>query len=72
MLSGELPFGRGSLADVVLAHARGAQPLSDVAPRVPSALERAVMCAIDMNADARPHSPEDFAAQLLTAAGATT
>lgn len=65
LLSGELPFGRGSLADVVLAQARGVRPLP--AARVPPALDRAVRAALDMEPESRPVSPQAFA-HLLAAA----
>jgi serine/threonine-protein kinase len=44
MLSGELPFGRGSLAEVVLAQARGVRPMAD--GPVPASLDRAVRTAL--------------------------
>jgi tRNA A-37 threonylcarbamoyl transferase component Bud32/GAF domain-containing protein len=65
MLSGELPFGRGSLADVVLAHQRGVPPMTGVAP----ALERAVRAAMEPEPDRRPASPQALA-HLITAAAA--
>ena len=37
MLTGELPFGRGSLAEVVLAQARGVRPLPDGVDRIAAA-----------------------------------
>jgi len=65
MLSGELPFGRGSLAEVVLAQARGVPPMPpDIIP--PSA-ERAIRAALDADPDRRPGSPQAFAT-LLSAA----
>ncbi len=59
MLRGELPFGRGSLADVVLAQARGIPPFptGEVSP----AIERAVRSALDADADRRPATPQAFA-----------
>jgi hypothetical protein len=62
MLSGELPFSRGTLADVVLAQARGVPPL----PRdlVPVAAERAIRSALDPDPDRRPASPQAFATLL--------
>jgi hypothetical protein len=65
MLSGELPFGRGTLADVVLAQSRGARPLApDI---VPASAERAIRTALDADPDRRPASPQAFA-HLLSAA----
>ena len=66
MLAGELPFGRGSLAEVVLAHARGVPPMRGL---VPGGIERAVRIALDQDADRRPASPQALA-HLLAAAAA--
>jgi serine/threonine-protein kinase len=65
MLSGDLPFGRGSLADVVLAQTRGvpAMPPGVASP----ATERAIRAALDPDPDRRPTSPQAFA-HLLSAA----
>jgi serine/threonine-protein kinase len=65
MLTGELPFGRGPLADVVLAHARGVPPMTDTPP----ALARAVRAALEQEADRRPASPRALA-HLFAAAAA--
>jgi serine/threonine-protein kinase len=67
MFSGELPFGRGSLAEVVLAHARGVPPLKgpDLAP----AIDRAVRAALEQDADRRPASPQAFAHLVRAAVG---
>jgi tRNA A-37 threonylcarbamoyl transferase component Bud32 len=62
MLSGELPFTRGTLADVVLAQAKGAPPLP--ANLVPAAAERAIRSALDPDPDRRPASPQAFATLL--------
>jgi serine/threonine protein kinase len=65
MLSGELPFGRGTLADVVLAQARGVPPMP---PDVVSAsAERAIRSALDADPDRRPASPQAFATMLSAA-----
>jgi serine/threonine-protein kinase len=66
MLSGDMPFGRGSLADVVLAQQRGAprMPAGTVSP----ALERAVLAALEPEPDSRPPSAQAFA-RLLEEAG---
>jgi hypothetical protein len=65
MFSGELPFGRGTLADVVLAQARGVPPLQpDV---IPPAAERAIKLALDEDPDRRPGTPQAFATQLSAA-----
>jgi eukaryotic-like serine/threonine-protein kinase len=65
MLSGDLPFGRGTLADVVLAQSRGVPPMPpDIIP--PSA-ERAIRSALDPDPDRRPASPQAFATLLAAA-----
>jgi GAF domain-containing protein len=65
MLSGELPFGRGTLADVVLAQARGVPPMPPtlIAP----AAERAIRAALDADPDRRPATPQAFATMLAAA-----
>jgi serine/threonine-protein kinase len=70
MLSGDLPFSRGSLTDVILAQARGAQPLTERDPDIPAALDRAVRRALDMTPDGRPATPHAFASEVLQALGA--
>jgi serine/threonine-protein kinase len=67
MLAGELPFGRGSVADVVLAQSRGVPPLHD--DGVPPAVERAIRTALDVDADRRPASPQAFSYLLNAAMG---
>jgi serine/threonine-protein kinase len=69
MLCGDLPFSRGSLTDVILAQARGPEPLAVRAPRVPAAMDRAIQSALSMNANERPQTPQAFAAAVLAAAG---
>ena len=65
MMTGELPFGRGSLADIVLAHAHGLpqRPHPGLAPD----LERAIRSALSRDPDKRPPSAHAFA-QLLASA----
>jgi serine/threonine-protein kinase len=58
MLSGELPFGRGSLTDVILAQARGVQPMP--AAIVPPAIDRAVRTALETAPERRPPSAQAF------------
>lgn len=65
MLSGELPFGRGSLVEVVLSQARGVPPMAP--STAPPAVERAIRAALELDADRRPPSPMAFA-HLVTAA----
>ncbi|HEX5475191.1 MAG TPA: protein kinase [Vicinamibacterales bacterium] len=62
MLNGDLPFGRASLAQVVLAQARGL-PASEAASTSP--VERAIRQALAMDRDDRPASAQTFAALLL-------
>jgi serine/threonine-protein kinase len=72
MLSGDLPFSRGSLTDVILAQARGAQALRERNAGVPADLERAIGRALQLNPDERPASPQTFAAEVARAVAATT
>jgi serine/threonine protein kinase len=65
MLSGELPFGRGTLADVVLAQARGVPPMAPAL--IPPAAERAIRAALDADPDRRPATPQAFATMLAAA-----
>lgn len=62
MMTGELPFGRGTLADIVLAHARGMVP----APQhpLPPDLDGVIRAALKRDPDERPPSAHAFA-QLL-------
>ena len=55
MLTGDLLFGRGSLAEVVLAQAHGARRLRDVDAAILPPLEAAVMRALSMNPEGRRH-----------------
>jgi hypothetical protein len=68
-LTGELPFSRGALADVILAQDRGARPLTRASARVPAPLERVVMGALAMDPDRRPPSAHEFAAAVVQAIG---
>jgi serine/threonine-protein kinase len=65
MLTGELPFGRGSLADIVLAHARGFTGFPNDSD-VPESLQHAVTAALQTDPDKRPSTIRSFA-QLLFA-----
>ena len=62
MLTGELPFGRGSLADIVLAHARGVIPNPQYP--LPPDLDPVIRAALHRDPDQRPPSAHAFA-QLL-------
>ena len=65
MLSGELPFGRGSLADVVISQARGVRPMP--AGTVPPPLDLAVRAALETDPDRRPATAQAFAHLLVAA-----
>ncbi len=65
MLSGELPFGRGSLADVVISQTRGARPMPAV--DVPASLDLAVRAALETDPDRRPPTAQAFAHRLVAA-----
>ena len=65
MLSGELPFGRGSLADVVLSQARGVRPMP--AGDVPPSLDLAVRAALETDPARRPPTAQAFAHLLVAA-----
>jgi serine/threonine-protein kinase len=67
VLSGDLPFGRGSLADVVLAQTRGVPPMPG--GLVSPATERAIRGALDADPDRRPASPQAFAHLLAATVG---
>jgi len=67
MVAGDLPFSRGSLTDVILAQARGPQPLRERDPGALPALDAAILRAIAMAPDRRPATPQAFAAELLAA-----
>jgi hypothetical protein len=70
MLSGELPFGRGSLADIVLRQAKGAPALrAEVGEEITPALEQAVQTALGMEPTLRPPSPSAFASLVQSAVG---
>jgi hypothetical protein len=70
MLTGELPFGRGTLADIVLRQAHGVPPLAaqDGRPaEMTPALERAVQAALEPDPARRPVSPAAFASLVQSA-----
>ena len=67
MLSGDLPFGRGSLGEVILAQARGVPPIRSV--ELPAAAERAIRAALEPDPDRRPGSPQAFAHLLRSGLG---
>jgi hypothetical protein len=59
MLTGELPFGRGTIADIVLSQARGVPPFPPKR-HVPPALEDAIRAALQLDPDRRPMSVQAF------------
>ena len=65
MLTGELPFGSGTLADIVLAHARGV-PAFPAKCGVPPSLEHAIRAALEPDPDNRPLSVDAFAHLLAS------
>ena len=67
MLTGDLPFGRGTLTDVVLAQAGRARPLRDHDPAIAAAIDTAVMRALSMDPSARPASAQAFASDVRDA-----
>jgi Protein kinase domain len=72
MMTGDLPFGRGSLAEIALRQARGVPALRSEAGRsgaITPALEQAVQTALAMNPAARPTSPSAFASIVQSAMG---
>ena len=68
MLVGDLPFGAGSVGEVVLAQARGV-PLDRV-ETLPASLSRAVKEALALDADRRPPTPQALAYLIGAATGA--
>jgi hypothetical protein len=64
MLTGTLPFGAGSLADIAVAHARG--EVGGV-ERMPDAVRGVVLAALASTPGGRPASPAVFAAALRAA-----
>jgi serine/threonine-protein kinase len=67
MLTGELPFGDGSAAEVALVQQRG-RPASHLHP-LPPALARAVTAALAIDADRRPVSAQALGHLIGAAAG---
>ena len=67
MLAGDLPFGRGTLTDVVLAQARGARRLSERDAGIAGPVCDAVMRALSMDPEGRPLSAHAFARDVRSA-----
>jgi eukaryotic-like serine/threonine-protein kinase len=70
VLTGELPFGKGSLVDIGLRHRQGPPPMTTGERRFPFALESAIRSALDPDPTGRPHSAAALA-QALTEARAS-
>ena len=70
MLTGDLPYSRGALTDVVLAQARGARPLRDFDATIAPPLDRAIMRALSLDPEERPGSAQAFAAAVNAALSA--
>jgi serine/threonine-protein kinase len=64
MLSGDLPFSRGSLTDVVIAQSRGARRLREIHVAIGPTLDEAVMGALSLDPAGRPASAQAFAAAV--------
>ncbi len=64
MVSGELPFGRGSTADIALRQVGGPPPLARFGIGVGPAFEQALRSALAVEPAGRPSSPMAFARQL--------
>jgi serine/threonine protein kinase len=64
MLTGDLPFGRGTLTDVVLAQAGGPRRLRDHDGAIAASIDDAVMRALSMDPETRPASPQAFACDV--------
>ena len=68
MLVGDLPFGGGSAAEVVLAQTRGIPPAG--LETLPEPLARAIRAALSLDPDRRPPSPQALAYLIGAATGA--
>ena len=69
MLSGDLPFGTGSHADIVLAQVQGVRPM--ISPELAGAptVEQTIRAALALEPSLRPATPAEFATTLHRAAG---
>ena len=73
LLTGEVPFRRGTAQEVLLAHlTEEPRPPQAIAPHLGSALSRAVMRALAKNPQARPATAGELHAGLLQALAETT
>jgi predicted Ser/Thr protein kinase len=68
LLTGELPFGRGSLLEIAARQRTGARCLDRSDPSIPRALQDAVLSALAIDPGRRPASAAAFAASLREAA----
>jgi predicted Ser/Thr protein kinase len=69
MLTGELPFGRGSLVDIAQRQQKGAPPLDRPERPVAADLQAAVLAALRPSPADRPRSAAAFARSLDAALG---
>ena len=67
MLTGELPFGKGSMVDIAVCQSGGAPPMTASGVAVGAGLERAVRLALSHDRIGRPESAAGFAASLQAA-----
>ena len=72
MLTGDLPFGRGSLVDVAVAHHRGAHRLATSVPGIPAPLDDAILRALEFNPERRPATAQQFATAVVQGLEAAT
>lgn len=67
MLTGDLPFGKGSMVDIALRHSSGVAPMAEGGVTIAAPLERAVRNALSHDPTGRPESAAAFASSLHTA-----
>lgn len=73
LLTGEVPFRRGTAQEVLLAHlTEEPRPPQELAPRVGGSLSRAVLRALAKNPQARPASAGELHASLIQALAEAT
>jgi len=68
LLTGELPFGRGTLLEIATRQIRGLATLPALPGDVPPAITDAVLAALSTDAAGRPATASEFAARLLRGA----
>jgi serine/threonine-protein kinase len=68
LLTGRVPFGKGSLQEVLLRHLKTKAPLaSSIAPSLPAALDEVLARTLDKDPALRPASPRELFGALLAA-----